>query len=97
MKRKSVSCLLLLALVAVAVIASVIPAVASPYSTISSVSGSFNNQNLGGSLFSLKRKDKWRHDPPVAVPEESALIQMACVLALFAVVIPQARLLRRKA
>ena len=60
--------------------------------------------NPNGSPFSLTVKQT-RQDPtywtnlawsPVSVSEESALMQLACMLLLFAVAIPKARLLGRK-
>jgi len=110
MKRKSVSLSLILTLVALTVLASAVPALASrsSSSSVSGVSASFSTYIPGALFFSLKSlkhdrwddKDKWGtcggREKPCAVPEEPALIQMACLLALFALAIPTVGLVRRK-
>lgn len=107
MKKTSILRSLLLVLVATAVVACAIPVLASPtlYSSAYNLSGSFNNYFPGSSPISLKHdgwgdkdKDKkcGKRDKPCAMPEEPALMQMACLLALFALVIPGAAVLRRK-
>ena len=102
MKRKTASRSLLFVLVAMAVIAFAIPALASPAPSLGtpSVFASFNS-NIPGAFFlkhdSWGKKDKcgdkWN---PCAVPEEPGWWQIACVLALFAIAIPGASLLRRR-
>jgi len=101
MTKNSIFRSLLLALVAMAVIAFAIPVLANPIqdSTLYNAVG-FDNYNPGGTSFFLNHDDwgDWGDNDTrrCAVPEEPALMQMACLLALFAVVIPMASLRRRK-
>ena len=112
MNRKIVSRSLLFVVVAVAVIAFAIPALANPALSLGtpSVFASLNS-NIAGAFF-LKHdgwgnkddKCKWEDEKwgkcgkpkYVVASEEPSLMQLACVLALFVVVIPRAGLLRRK-